>query len=60
MLVLTVMRICAAMDGENMEPKKMLDAFFAIVCSALILSLSVALQVPMLVFSFPFIQNQET
>merc|ERR1712086_159868 len=26
MLVLTVMRICAAMDGENMEPKKMLDA----------------------------------
>ena len=54
MLVLMVIGICAAMGGENM-----LAAIFGIVCSALILGLSVAFQVAMLVFSFPFIQNQE-
>ena len=54
MLVLMVIGILAEMGGEDM-----CAAIFGIVCSAIILGLSVAFQIAMLVFSFPFIQNQD-
>ena len=49
-----VLMVIAEMGGENK-----CAAIFVIVCSAIILGLSVAFQTAMLVFLFPFIQNQD-
>ena len=52
MLVLMIIGLCAAMGGENI-----CATLCGIICSTIIMGLSVAFQIVMLCFSFPFIQD---